>query len=553
MLFTVTRAVLFSRLAVLVLLTLPLYLPEDVASEGAGTVGRFDISIAARPMVLSGTSAKFAHAAPLTDGGTIVAWNSGPTAWFRRLDRNNRTIGSDFSVSDLYLVEVRTFGDATLHILGFEMEKGRHLGDAFSTDQQLFYIRADLNGRILLKRSIVGGQGTGPGRDWHYFYTLDSVHIEFDGREYAIFTIISHNWAKNPGDENTHQGDVYFVLDRNGVIQHDQTQHWNQSHSSDIKLTSLPGKGFYTLTSADGSLALYAVHRFSPEQNRTPKTERVVWPDFVSKEERRRLAADNLSTTGAGRVDAFFPTAGGELVMVARTSTDLPLMKKSKVEVPANVLVVKLDADLKTTKKAWLTTGNTNVQAAFGHRFGDRILVGWSMTSTKASRATLLLLDNDLNHVSRFADSDAFISADAKPFSYPNGDVGWVTCTDDGTQIILNRFSAATTSIGKAANDQLIAALRASDTRRALNALQQGADPNAKDRTWSALLLAIYYDNLEIARALVERGANVNFEVQGYNALALANVYRRNRIAAYLKRKGAAASRSRALKPRPPR
>ena len=89
------------------------------------------------------------------------------------------------------------------------------------------------------------------------------------------------------------------------------------------------------------------------------------------------------------------------LIMLTRTSTDLPLLTRSKPydEKTKNVLIMKLGADLKTIRKVWLTSGGTDVKSGFARKVGNNILAGWTYNQWP-SQVTMVLLDSDLNIIS---------------------------------------------------------------------------------------------------------------------------------------------------------
>ncbi|MBL8020952.1 MAG: ankyrin repeat domain-containing protein [Leptospirales bacterium] len=518
------------------------------AQDIRGMVSKREISIRETPNNFSDGSyfTRYAVGAALPDGGTVLAWNSGSRLHVRQIDSENRTVTS-FYLDNLFLADLRIFEGSTLHILAFVNRDGDL---SYRSDKELFYIRTDLTGKILLKRSIVGGQGIGPLKIWHC-YSPTGSRIEYNGKNYAIFTTISRNFAATTGErENIHEGDLYVVLDKQGNVLADLTQEWSASHSNMLKLAKTGDGRFFTMTSADGfPFGLYMIDRARYWKGGT----RVVWPDFASEDELKRMSETNYLTVGAGYLDAFFPIESNAFIMLSRTSTQLPLQtRQNPNQLPTNVLVAKLGKDLSTLKKVWLTSGAADTKTAFAHSLpGNKVLVAWSKTTYDASEPTMAILDPGLNIVSGPTPvRTALIDGYSVPFSYPNGDVAWVTCPEGGSTLILNRFSTA----GKASapGKDLLRGIQAKDTTKALDALSRGADPNASERNWSALLLAVYYDNLDVVQALVNKGASTTFEVDGYNALALADAYQRAKIAEFLRAQGAVASRSiRGTKPRP--
>ena len=91
---------------------------------------------------------------------------------------------------------------------------------------------------------------------------------------------------------------------------------------------------------------------------------------------------------------------------------------------------------------------------------------------------------------------------------------------------------------------EMIVSIYQNDIGRFNDFLSRGASPNAVYRGWSALMLAVYHNNMTIVRTLLHRGASVNYtSPRGLTALSVARYYRRVAIAQELIRRGAARKR----------
>lgn len=91
-------------------------------------------------------------------------------------------------------------------------------------------------------------------------------------------------------------------------------------------------------------------------------------------------------------------------------------------------------------------------------------------------------------------------------------------------------------------NVVLIKAIYKGDDAAALQAINDGADPNAKHKEWSALLLTAHFNRENIAKRLIQRKADVNYELKGWSSLRIAEKHNYTGIADALKAAGAKAS-----------
>jgi ankyrin repeat protein len=94
--------------------------------------------------------------------------------------------------------------------------------------------------------------------------------------------------------------------------------------------------------------------------------------------------------------------------------------------------------------------------------------------------------------------------------------------------------------MGNKQNQKLVDAAQAGNTNQLVNALKNGADPNATKRGYSALQWAAQEGYYTACKILVEKGANVNkMSKEGLTALHAAIDSRHRKIASLLIKNGA--------------
>lgn len=88
-------------------------------------------------------------------------------------------------------------------------------------------------------------------------------------------------------------------------------------------------------------------------------------------------------------------------------------------------------------------------------------------------------------------------------------------------------------------NEKLILAIYQKNSAAVRGALADGANASALHGTWSALMLAVYFDQPEIARQLLENGADTKYAMAGgWTALSLAEAYGRQDLIGILQKQG---------------
>lgn len=414
------------------------------AQDLTSLFSRTTININKNPMTLAdqGNLDYYAYADGLPNNAVILGWNQGYTARFRVIDAAGNTVGSDLSLPNIFIVDVKTFGTSTIHLLGFEHRtKNQSISNAFSTDLELFYIRMNTKGQVLVKTSIVGGEGTGSGKDWFTFGGRNGAHIVYNGENYAVFTEISHNFANKPNDEaNTHQGDLYVELNWEGHLIPEKRQWWSASHSSNIQLSVL-GQDIISFTSGDGGpFGLYAI-------NRSTKKNRVFWPEGATRSQLNEMRVQNYLATGAGTVESAFDIDGEYIGVLAATSETLPLMTRDMdwdERRPSNLLFLTLDSSLQTISKKWLTTGTANIGSALASPTKEGYMVVYAESYDIGPAKAMFIDRNNMIIAGPKTLKGSAIDNKSYSFTFSNGDFGWLAVPVDGRSIILNRISAGT-------------------------------------------------------------------------------------------------------------
>ncbi|MBE7440620.1 MAG: thioredoxin family protein [Spirochaetales bacterium] len=88
-------------------------------------------------------------------------------------------------------------------------------------------------------------------------------------------------------------------------------------------------------------------------------------------------------------------------------------------------------------------------------------------------------------------------------------------------------------------NEQLILAIYQKNKEQVRDSLAQGANPSTLHGSWSALMLAVYFDQPEIVQLLIAKGADLRYTMPGgWTALSLAEAYQRKEILGVLQNQG---------------
>lgn len=208
---------------------------------------------------------------------------------------------------------------------------------------ELYILKLDLNGNILWKVLVAGGQGHGPQAEWPDF-SISNMNLVFNGSEYAAYFSLMKNWAKVGAADDVHQGDKFVVVSKEGKLIEPRTRTWKASHSNILYLASNESAEFTTLTTGDGYPfgVLYT--------NVNTAKEAIIWPP----KEVRELKPSVTWVGTAGRSGGMIHKNGLVYVLINTDKTDKLLNGDNDKPDDDAMVLLKLDESGAIVGEYWL-------------------------------------------------------------------------------------------------------------------------------------------------------------------------------------------------------
>lgn len=383
----------------------------------AERVSRHTISLAPSTVAIDGYLASFAMYADLPKGGGRLGWNAKDTLHISRVDTNYQKTGNDYTLPGYVVAQLLPLPDDTLLVAAVKKAPGMSLFNSFKSDLALDLIRLDAENKELFRTRVTGGHGTGPGNVWHSYSPTSGIALAHHSGQIGVFLQVSKNFGKSAASPDTHQGDLFAVLDMQGGIDESRTVLWSASHSTMPKLAATKAGGFVTVTSGDSyPFGIFAIHRDTKKQN-------ILWPE--KDQQTPAVKAKNRLTTGAGSLCGL-TAVGNDLVATVGTSKVLPNIYN---ETKRQVLLLRFDETTQNVQRTWLSKPlGKGAGCPYSAALGNQLLVGWSMSSERSNpqQASLLLVDPSGTVVDQAIDIPYALGTHMSEFfNFANGDVGW--------------------------------------------------------------------------------------------------------------------------------
>jgi len=367
---------------------------------------------------------------PLRDGSVRLGWNdTGGSLHITPLSPELKRTGTDQLLKECRIRGLAGHADGSNVFLASTEEGPVEFRPKWISrgDNTLRLLKTDPDGKVVFRTHLHGGLGYGPQATW-YWKNYPGV-LAYSGQGYGAFYPIGKNFAKPGAPPNSHVGDAFIVIDRQGRIIRDHCRIWTASHSFDQQMVVNARGEFLTLAMGDAFPAGIVFHRYP---NRIRK---VLWPEreFMKKllEGRRQYAPGILGgmTLLKGQCAAVFTTRLREGDLSSQNSTSY------------DAFFIRFDESGNLLAKVRLTREPVEGKIhAYIARFGGNLLVAWS--DAKGERAVLGVIDKDGTFL-RPPKPIKYPLSYGKGFeNLPNGDVVWAVGSHLGRKIHLVRIKA---------------------------------------------------------------------------------------------------------------
>lgn len=333
------------------------------------------------PLALTPSPDGPVRAAPMPDGGTVVAWAGGGAIHLRHVDAAGKPVGTDSSVPGNTVHGIAPMTGAVALLV------------ARSPDV-LALVKVVDGGTVGFEKVIVGNSNHDTvGSEWFDFqpeFFSESGRLAWDGSKLSVYAPIFRHWP----DGISHTGDTLRTFDGDGNVAPGNGWDWGCSHSLDLRL-SPDGKKQVCLSDCYPQKGIMIARQ-----------------DLVSSEPSGNCAGSSdaklggLATVGA---DSWITMASRE----GRTSRDVALVK------------------LGQTTKHWLTQ-NGDAEAPHLAPYAKGMLAGWRI----GNASTVQALDAQGNPVGAAQDVSSLAFGEGDDFlAWPGGDAGWLAQGNGGFKI----------------------------------------------------------------------------------------------------------------------
>ncbi len=400
--------------------------PVARKAHPATTVTKKTIDIAPATVQIPGYLAGFAFLAAHDSGELRIGWNAERDLHIAPVSAQGERLGPDYVLRDHVLTRMLALPDGSLVIAVVPFQE--HLFNAFRTALALDIIKLSPKGKEVYRTRIVGGEGAYAGKVWHMYSASSTVRMAWNGKSLGVFTAVSRNFGK-PGAPDTHQGDLFVVLDEHGAILEDRTKLWSASHSNRLQMTTGPAGEMLTLTVGDAyPFGIYYI-------NRDAKKNAIIWPEPEQRTPEIQKAI--RTTTGAGTLRGFV-RSGDKLFATIDAAHTLPNPDR---KTHGDVLLVRFALDGTVEKKSWITnTSDRRERCPTIAPYREGFLVAWSdARSRDDSRAVLAVVDanGDVVLAPKEVPDAQRHTHSSEVVALPGGGVAWLATTYRGSSIDL--------------------------------------------------------------------------------------------------------------------
>lgn len=344
------------------------------ARHPATVVQEVSVQVGPHRVHIPGFLASFAFLAPFPDGTAKLGWNSDRHLHVTPLNKQLQRSGNDWVLRNHVLAQLLAIDDGSLIVAAIPYLNS--LFNSFQTPLAVDIIKLDRSGKQIYRTRITGGQGTAAGKVWHSYGVTSGVRLAWNGRQLGVFLKVSRNFAKPGAKADTHQGDLFVVLDERGAEVTARRQLWSASHSNNQRLLLGPKGQMLTLTVGDAYPfgILYI--------DRETKRRAIVWPD---KDQRtREIIRRSRTVVGAGSLCGA-TRRGRSLFATIETSRRLPY---DPYRAKGDVLLVRFDESGAVQKRVWLTDTRSNTERCPAVvPYGQNLLVVWDVQPKTPRRA----------------------------------------------------------------------------------------------------------------------------------------------------------------------
>jgi len=381
-------------------------------------VQQTSVSVAPSTVEVNGFLASWARLIALPDGRAWLAWQDKADLHLTPLDQTMKRVGTDVVLKGDILTEAIALPDGSVALAVARDIPGKSWFNCFKTPLALEIVRLSPQGREQFRTRVVGGEGVGPGKLWHCFSVTRGVALAYNRGEIGAFVKISRNFSEDPSKPNTHQGDLFVVLDSSGKEKPKSRDVWSASHSNVLGIVAAGTGEFETITSGDAyPFGVYYI-------NRKTKDKAVVWPSEAMRAEAKKGRVG--STTAAGSPSGFVHAGGAHMTTISASRT-----YPTTWDAPRDPVLLRFDHKGKVLSTKWLAKTADVSERPLLAKYGQNFLVAWDNRDIKnrdrsaVSHAILSVVDKKGNVLEAPRLTKAPMNYLSTLTVFPNGDVGW--------------------------------------------------------------------------------------------------------------------------------
>lgn len=251
--------------------------------------------------------------------------------------------GADLVLGELIINDILATDETSITLLAGEIHNNTYVS---VYPNEIYILKIDLQGKILWKTLISGGDGHGPQAQWPD-YAASDINLAFNGTEYAAYFSLMKNWADPGESDDIHQGDLFAVVTKEGKRLDSRTLTWRSSHSNILYLAPNDAGEFTTVNTGDG----YPFGVVYSNVN-TAKSQ-IIWPP---KDVRDKKDDHTVTWVGtAGQCGGIVHKNGLVYVLINTDLTDKLLNGDTKNPDNSAMILLKLDETGSILNEYWLS------------------------------------------------------------------------------------------------------------------------------------------------------------------------------------------------------